>query len=41
MPSIVGLAVLIAISGLLLLLAKESPEMHRRAEAARKEAALP
>ena len=29
-PSLVGLAVMIAASGLLFLLAKESPEMHRR-----------
>ena len=36
-PSLVGLAVMIAASGLLFLLAKESPEMHRR----RKEAPEP
>jgi hypothetical protein len=29
-PSLVGLAAMIAASGLLFLLAKESPEMHRR-----------
>ena len=30
MPSLVGLGVMISASGLLFLLAKESPEMHRR-----------